>query len=116
MSWAKWSPLKLTIVSPPCPHPEVTVEGDHTPKVSQMKTCDRTLDGLFIGGTPVDSDLLWHAVATDRLGQESLGGLLVPGLREQKANGLAGFIDSAVEIRLCPLILMEVSSMRQLTH
>ena len=27
------------------------------------------LDGRFIGGTPVDGDLLWHAVAPDRLGR-----------------------------------------------
>ena len=35
------------------------------------------LDGRFIGRTPVDGDLLRHAVAADRLRQKALGGLLV---------------------------------------
>ena len=47
------------------------------------------LDGGFIGRTPVDGDLLRHAVAADRLGQEPLGGLLVAVLREQEIDRLA---------------------------
>jgi hypothetical protein len=35
------------------------------------------LDGRFIGRAPVDRDLLRHAVATNRLRQKPLGGLLV---------------------------------------
>ena len=44
------------------------------------------LDGRFIGRTPVDGDLLRHAVAADRLGQEPLGGLLVALLRQQESQ------------------------------
>ena len=47
------------------------------------------LDGGCIGRTPVDGDLLRHAVAADRLGQEAFRGLLVALLREQKINRLA---------------------------
>ena len=57
-----------------------------------------TLDGRFISGTPVDRDLLRYAVAANRLGQEPLGCLLVPVLRQQEIDGLAGFIYSAVEV------------------
>ena len=44
------------------------------------------LDGRFIGRTPVDGDLLRHAVAADRLGQEALGGLLVALLRQAESQ------------------------------
>src|SRR6266704_5249653 len=56
------------------------------------------LDGGCIGRTPVDGDLLWHAMAADRLGQKSLGHLLVPVLREEEVDGLARLVDGAVEI------------------
>src|SRR5256885_8612600 len=56
------------------------------------------LDGRFIGGTSIDSDLLWHAVATDRLGQKAFGGLLVALLRQEEINGLALLIHRTVEI------------------
>ena len=46
------------------------------------------LDGRFIGRTPIDGDLLRHAVAADRLGQEPLGGLLVTVLCEEKVDRL----------------------------
>jgi hypothetical protein len=39
-------------------------------------------DGLFIGRTPVDSDLLWHAMAADCFGQELLGGSLIALCRQ----------------------------------
>ena len=54
------------------------------------------LDGRFIGGTPIDGDLLWHAVATDRLGQKAFRtGLahlstLVPSPRRAKHAGQGG--------------------------
>jgi hypothetical protein len=48
--------------------------------------------------TNIDGDLLWHAVAADRLGQETRGSLLVALLRQQKINGLTVFIHGAVEI------------------
>ena len=51
------------------------------------------LDGGFIGRTPVDGDLLGHAVPAKRFGQEALGGLLIPLLREEKVNGLPGLTD-----------------------
>src|SRR2546423_3785672 len=57
------------------------------------------LDGRFIGRTPVDGALLWHAMAADRLGQTSLGRLLVPVLREEEGDGLARLVDGAGEIR-----------------
>src|SRR2546428_6706371 len=57
-----------------------------------------TLDGRFMSCTPVDRDLLRYAVAANRLGQEPLGRLLVPVLRQQAIDGLASFIYSAVEI------------------
>ena len=63
------------------------------------------LDGRFIGRTPVDGDLLRHAVAADRFLEKAERGLFVPLLGEQKVNGLAR-----------PFTLMYVSSMRQLTH
>src|SRR5262245_15551593 len=56
------------------------------------------LDGRFISRTPVNGDLLQHAVAVDRLGQEPLGGLLVAFLCEEKVDRLARFIDGAIEI------------------
>src|SRR5438094_3149043 len=34
-------------------------------------------DSRLIGRTPVDGNLLWHTVAADGLGEESLGGLLI---------------------------------------
>jgi len=46
----------------------------------------------FIRRTPIDGDLLRHAVAADRLGQEPLGGLLVALLSQQEIDGLARLI------------------------
>ena len=43
------------------------------------------LDGRFIGRAPVNGDLLGHAVAADRLGQEAFRGLLIPVLRRRKS-------------------------------
>src|SRR5262245_53292189 len=56
------------------------------------------LDGRFIGRAAVNGDLLRHAVAADRLGQEAFGRLLVALLREEKVNRLPHFIDSTIEI------------------
>ena len=56
------------------------------------------LDGRFIGRTPVDRDLLRHAVAADRLGQEALGRLLVPLLRQAGNRSSGRFIHGAIEI------------------
>ena len=61
------------------------------------------LDGRFIGRAAINGDLLRHAVAADRLGQEAFGRLLVALLREEEINRLAVFIDSAIEI--APLAL-----------
>src|SRR5438445_881533 len=58
----------------------------------------QALDGRFIGGTPIDGDLLWHAVATDRLGQKAFRGLLFALLRQEEINGLALLIHRTVEI------------------
>src|SRR5947208_11278692 len=55
------------------------------------------LDGGFIGRTPVDGDLLRHAVAADRFREKAERGLLVPLRGEQKINGLAGLIHGAIE-------------------
>ena len=56
--------------------------------------CDRRL----IGHAPIDGDLLWHAMAADRLGEEALGGLLIAFLCEEKVDRLACFIGGAIEI------------------
>ena len=63
------------------------------------------LDGRFIGGTPVDGDRLWYAVAADRLGQKTFRGLLVVFLREQKVNRLTLLIHRAIELTPLPLSL-----------
>src|SRR5947208_2526678 len=65
----------------------------HFSFLSQIFVCRR-----FIGGTPIDGDLLWHAVATDRLGQKAFRGLLVALLRQEEINGLALLIHRTVEI------------------
>src|SRR5262249_13303956 len=56
------------------------------------------LDSGFIGRTPVDGDLLRHAMAADRFLEKAERGLLVPLLGEQKVNGLTGLIHRAIEI------------------
>ena len=61
------------------------------------------LDGCFIGRTSIDGDLLRHTVAADRLRQEPLGSLLIALFCQQEINGLARFIDGAIEI--APLAL-----------
>ena len=55
------------------------------------------LDGRFIGRTPVDRDLLWDAMAADRLGQEPLRGLRVALCCQQEIDGLAGLIHRTIE-------------------
>jgi hypothetical protein len=47
-------------------------------------------DGGRIGLAPIDSDLLGGAMATNRLGEEAIGGLLVALLRAEKTDGLTG--------------------------
>src|SRR5262245_52762126 len=42
ISFAKWAPLKLTIIALPHSVPSVS-EGDHTPNGSPTTTCDRSL-------------------------------------------------------------------------
>src|SRR5437764_9315231 len=56
------------------------------------------LDGRFIGRTPVDGDLLRHAMAADRLGQEPLRSLLIALFRQQEINGRARLIDGTIEV------------------
>src|SRR5215510_12501376 len=56
------------------------------------------LDSRFIRGTPIDGDLLWHAVTTDCLDQKTFRGLLVALLRQEEINGLALLIHRTVEI------------------
>jgi hypothetical protein len=46
------------------------------------------LDGRLIGRTPIDGDLLRHAVATDRLGQEAQGRPLIALLCAEEIDGL----------------------------
>ena len=75
------------------------------------------LDGRFIGRTPVDRDLLRHAMAADRLLQKPQGGLLIALLGQQKVNGLArAYPRRDRGSATAPLTLMYVSSIRQLTH
>src|SRR5215216_4375485 len=73
------------------------------------------LDGRFIGRAAVNGDLLRHAVAADRLGQEAFGRLLVALLREEKVNRLPHFIDSTIEIALLALHL-DVGLVHAPTH
>ena len=47
------------------------------------------LDGRFIGRTPVDRDLLGHAVAAERFLEKAERGLLVSLFSEQKVNGIS---------------------------
>src|ERR1043166_9248784 len=57
------------------------------------------LDGRFVGGTPIDRNLLrYAALATDRLREEALGRFLVALLCEEKVNGLPVLIDCTVQI------------------
>ena len=56
------------------------------------------LDGRFIGRAAVNGDLLRHAVAADRLGQEAFRGLLIALLREEKVNRLAVFVHGTIEV------------------
>src|SRR2546428_98698 len=73
------------------------------------------LDGRFMGRATINGDLLRHAVAADRLGQEAFGGLLVALLGEEKVNRLAHFIDSTIEI--APLALdLDVGLVHPPTH
>ena len=50
-----------------------------------------------MGRTPVNGDLLRHAMTADRLRQEPLGRLLVTVLCEEQVNRLACCIDGARE-------------------
>ena len=63
-------------------------------------------DGRFIDRASVDGDLLRHAVAAVRFGQETLRGLLVALLREQKVNRLAMRIHGAIELAPLAFTLM----------
>jgi hypothetical protein len=63
------------------------------------------LDGRFVGRTPVDGDLLRHAVAADRLLEKAERGRFVPLRGEQKVNGLAGLIHGAIEVVPLPFDL-----------
>src|SRR5438270_13010988 len=56
------------------------------------------LDGRFIGRTPVDGDLLRHAVAADRLDPEPLRRVLIALCCQQEINGLARLIDGTIEV------------------
>jgi len=56
------------------------------------------LDRRLIGRTPVDGDLLWHPMTTDRFLEKAERRLLVPLLGKQKVNGLAGLIHGAIEV------------------
>ena len=44
------------------------------------------LDGGFIRRTPVDGDLLGHAVTADRLGQEAFGRPFIAVFRQQEID------------------------------
>jgi len=68
------------------------------------------LDGRFLGRTPVDGDLLWHAVAAERLGQESLGRVLIALFCQQEINGLACLIHGTIEVIPLALDLSRVVS------
>src|SRR6266702_77639 len=59
----------------------------------------------IIGRTPIDGDLLWHAVAADGLGQKPLGGLLIALFGQQDIDGLAGLIHGAIEVIPLPFDL-----------
>ena len=50
------------------------------------------LDGRCIGRTPVDGELLRHAMAADGFLEQAERGLLVPLLGEQTVQGLTGLI------------------------
>ncbi len=56
------------------------------------------LDRRFIRGTSVDGNLLRHPMTADRLGQKPLGGFLVPMLRQEEIDRLAGLIHGAIEV------------------
>jgi site-specific DNA recombinase len=55
-------------------------------------------DGSFIGLTAVNGDCGGDPVSTDRLRQKAERGLCIPVLRQQKVDGLPGFIHRAIQI------------------
>src|SRR5439155_3959553 len=55
--------------------------------------------------TPIDGDLLRHAMTTDRLGEKPLGRVLVPLLREEEIDGLALLLHRAIQRAPLPLSL-----------
>src|SRR4030095_13495676 len=63
------------------------------------------LDRRLIGRTPVDSDLLWHPMTTDRFLEKAERCLLVPLLGKQKVNGLTSLIHGAIEVIPMPFHL-----------
>jgi hypothetical protein len=65
------------------------------------------------GRTPVDGDLLRHAVTADRPGEEAFRSPLVALFGQEEIDRLACLIHGPIEGK--PLTLMSVSSMRQLT-
>jgi hypothetical protein len=62
-----------------------------------------TLDGGFIGVTAVNRDRLGDTMPADGLLEKPSGGLLVAMFGKQKVDGLAVFVDGAIE--LAPLAL-----------
>jgi hypothetical protein len=57
-------------------------------------------NGRGIGLAPIDGDRLGDTMATDRLGEEGRGRMLVALRREQEIDGLAILIHRAIEVAL----------------
>jgi hypothetical protein len=51
-----------------------------------------TVDGRFVGLTPVNGDRFRDPVTAARLRQKTPRGFCIPVLREQKVNGLTGLV------------------------
>lgn len=66
-----------------------------------------TFHRRFVGGAPVNRELLWPPMAADRLDQEALGRAFVAVLGQEKVQGLALLVDGPVEIIPLPLDLNE---------
>jgi len=56
------------------------------------------LDSRFIGRTPIDGDLFWHAMAADRFGQEPLGGFLITLCCQEEVDRPARLIHGAIQM------------------
>jgi hypothetical protein len=70
-------------------------------------------DGGFLGVPAIKRERLGDAMVAAGLLEKPSCGLCVSMFGEEKVHGRAGLVDSA---RHWPLPLMDVSSMRQLTH